>query len=140
MNEDERRSYIRHPVDVPVQIYPQSHTASSHVQMSDVGKGGIALRSNMPLDAGVLLRIAIPHVHPPFEESCVVCWCQAEGDGFEVGIRFLEPESMFKARMVEQVCYIEDYRRQENSKGRQLSAEEAACEWISKYAADFGLN
>jgi len=39
----------------------------------------------------------------------MVCWNKAEEDGFEIGVRFMEAEALFKARMVEQVCHIEDY-------------------------------
>jgi hypothetical protein len=40
--------------------------------------------------------------------------------------------------MVEQICHIEDYRQSVcRVEGRQLSAEEAAVEWIAQYAAQF---
>ena len=40
--------------------------------------------------------------------------------------------------MVEQICHIEQYRREVLKKeGRRLSSEEAASEWIVKYASDF---
>ena len=45
---------------------------------------------------------------------------------------------MFRARMVEQVCHIEQYKHQVLKKeGRKLSGEEAALEWIQKYAPQF---
>ena len=59
-------------------------------------------------------------------------------DDFELGVEFLNADDAFRARMVEQVCYIENYKltvfREE---GRRLSLEEAAREWISKFASDF---
>ncbi|MDQ6993762.1 MAG: PilZ domain-containing protein [Mariprofundus sp.] len=139
MNDDERRTYIRHPVDVPVRIFPQQNASAMPVQMSDVGKGGIAFRTDSAMEKGTFLMVAIPHVLPPFEESCTVCWCEPQDDGFEIGIRFLDQQGMFKARMVEQVCYIEEYRRQQMDDGRELSLEESAREWIEKNAADFWL-
>jgi hypothetical protein len=40
--------------------------------------------------------------------------------------------------MVEQVCHIEEYRRTvQRLEGRELSAEEAAFEWIHRFAAQF---
>jgi hypothetical protein len=40
--------------------------------------------------------------------------------------------------MVEQVCHIESYKQQIlKSEGRKLSPEEAAVEWVSKFAANF---
>ena len=61
-----------------------------------------------------------------------------DGAGYEVGVSFLDPEDVFRARMVAQVCFIEDYRRSiARAEGRELSSEEAAGEWIAKYAHKF---
>ena len=47
-------------------------------------------------------------------------------------------QDAFLARMVEQICHIEDYRQSVcRVEGRRLSAEEAAVEWIAQYAAQF---
>ncbi|MFQ5518994.1 MAG: PilZ domain-containing protein [Mariprofundus sp.] len=132
---NERRQFIRHPVNVPIQISPQSDDELQHISMSDVGEGGIAFLTNVAFENGVVLRIAVP---PQFEASCIVCWRRLVGDQFEVGVKFLDEESRFRVRMVEQVCHIEDYRKQAAKEGRALSAQESAQEWISKYAADFG--
>jgi hypothetical protein len=40
--------------------------------------------------------------------------------------------------MVEQVCHIENYKKEVyQTEGRLLTAEEAAVEWIHKYASQF---
>ncbi|MOA51515.1 hypothetical protein D3C78_1746750 [compost metagenome] len=47
---------------------------------------------------------------------------------------------MFRARMVEQICHIEHYRRkQERELGAPLPAERTALEWIAQHAANFPL-
>ncbi|WP_167631614.1 PilZ domain-containing protein [Mariprofundus ferrooxydans] len=138
--EEDRRSFIRHPVEMPIQVYPQASPLLSDVQVRDVGNGGVAFHTNVALIPGTMLILAIPHVQPPFEETCTVCWSQPEADGFEIGVRFLDQQALFKARLVEQVCQIENYRRQEINRGRQLSPEEAASEWVGKYAVEFGSN
>jgi len=134
----ERRAFIRHPVDVPIQISPQDDTSIQDISMSDIGEGGVAFYTNVAFKNGAVLSIKISHVQPPFEALCVVCW-QTEAKGIlEVGVRFLDAQSQFHARMVEQVCHIEDYRKKNEEEGRVLSSEEAAHEWIAEYAADFG--
>jgi hypothetical protein len=58
--------------------------------------------------------------------------------GYELGVTFLEAEDAFRARMVEQLGHIEDYRRSvQRIEGRELDMDEAAHEWIEKYAANF---
>ena len=138
MKSDERRAFIRHPVDVPIQVFPQSNEALQHLSMSDVGEGGVAFQTNVAFEYGTVLRVNVPHVYPPFEASCVVCWRRVKADGFEIGVKFLDEDSRFRARMVEQVCHIEDYRQQAKKEGRHLTAEQSAIEWIHQYAADFG--
>lgn len=135
---NERRQFIRHPIDAPIQISPQSDKALEHIALSDIGEGGVAFYTDVTFEKGSALSIKIPHVQPPFEALCVVCWQRKKGDEFEVGVRFLDEGSQFRARMVEQVCHIEEYRKKEQEGGRLLSSEQAACEWIGQFAADFG--
>ncbi len=135
---DERREFIRHPVDVPIHIALQSDDALQYISMSDVGEGGVAFLTNVAFENGVVLKVTVPHINPPFEASCIVCWRKIAGDQFEVGVKFLDANSRFRVRMVEQVCHIEGYRKQAAKEGRVLSCEESAQEWIGKYAADFG--
>ena len=53
-------------------------------------------------------------------------------------VQFLDQDDSFRARMVEQVCHIEHYKAEVREKeGRAISGEEAAQEWIRKYAKDF---
>jgi hypothetical protein len=88
---------------------------------------------------GAHVHICIPYVQPAFEADARVAWCEpSEIDGYELGVTFLDAEVAFLARMVEQVCHIEDYRQSVGRiEGRQLTAEEAATEWIERYAGEF---
>jgi len=138
MHSDERRAFIRHPVDIPIHIALQTDAVLGDIAMSDIGEGGVSFLTNVIFEHGSALRIKIPHVKPPFEALCVVCWQKEKGASFEVGVRFVDADSQFRARMVEQVCHIEEYRNKLAQQGRALSIEEAANEWIGLYAADFG--
>ena len=68
----------------------------------------------------------------------MVCWCEPQDGAYQVGIEFLKDQDRYTMRMVEQVCHIEAYRhRLLEQEGRQLTAAEAAREWIQLYAKDF---
>jgi len=138
---DERRCYFRHPVDVPIQVFPQG-TMIEDVPLCDLSEGGLAFQTNVFIEVGHVLKINIPYVHPPFEAPCVVRWQKVLGDlgQFEIGVMFLDEETAFRARMVEQICHIKDYQEKRSGRGRELSFEVAAQEWIQKYASDFGVN
>jgi hypothetical protein len=133
------RQYIRHPVDVPIEIRTSRAAPRRALHTSDVSLGGLAVRSETPVPAGSVIEVRISHVQPPFEAHARVAWCHPGRDGtHELGLEFLDAEDAFLARMVEQVCYIEDYRASvAREEGRQLTSDEAAREWIAKYAATF---
>lgn len=133
------RQYIRHPVDVPIEIRTSRQDAPSSLQTHDISLGWLAVRSDAPVDPGALIEVRIPYVQPAFEARARVAWCHPGRDGgHELGVSFLDAEDAFLARMVEQVCYIQDYRAHvAREEGRQLSADEAASEWIAKYASTF---
>jgi len=134
----ERRIFLRHPSTAPIQVFPQQQ-APAHMPMRDISKGGLAFESNVFLEKGKVLKIRIPHVHPPFEASCIVRWRRKLDDDshFEIGVMFLDEQTAFRLRMVEQVCYIMQYRQQMAARGHEMSFEDAARKWIKANAKDF---
>ena len=133
------RQFIRHPVDLPVQIGTQGAQRAAAAQAHDISAGGLAVHVDRAVSPGAHVHIRIPYVQPAFEADARVAWCEPDAvDGYELGVTFLDAEVAFMARMVEQICHIEDYRQSVGRlEGRQLSAEEAASEWISRYAEEF---
>jgi len=136
----ERRKFIRHPVDVEIHISPEHLGDRENVPMSDVGGGGLAVQTSVFYKKGTRLKVRIPYVHPPFEAVGVVCWQRILNDQYEIGIRFLDEGSTIQIRMVEQTIQIEKYRKRLVAEGKAASFEDAAREWIEKYAADFEGN
>ena len=133
------RRYIRHPSDIPIEYRQVEAVEREQPRLTNVSLGGFAFTSRSPIPLDTRLRVRIPFVNPPFEALCRVVWCRLEGDGnYEVGLAFEAEEDAYRVRMVEQVCHIEHYKREVLAReGRELSGEEAAMEWIRKYAKDF---
>jgi hypothetical protein len=132
------RQFIRHPADIPIEVSAGDQLAHATRHTYNVSLGGLAFQSDYELGPGIVVEVRIPFVRPAFETKARVVWCGAREGGFELGVEFLNPEDAFRARMVEQVCYIENYKREVyQTEGRLLTAEEAAMEWIGKYASRF---
>lgn len=132
------RAYIRHPADVPIELAPAAGTIDEETRVRDVSIGGLRLNSRIALEQDELIRVRIPFVHPPFETVGKVVWCSPNCTDYEIGVQFVTEEDAFTARMVEQVCHIEHYRNEVmQHQGRDLTSEEAAVEWIQKYASEF---
>ena len=133
------RQFIRHPLEVPIEVRCDDAAELAEVHTQDISAGGLALHSSQSVPPGRRIEVCIPHVQPAFEARARVVWCRpGVHGGFELGVAFLDAKDAFLARMVEQVCYIEDYRRFVlMHEGRELSQDDAASEWIAKYAAQF---
>ena len=134
----ERRSFIRHPSEIPIEVSAGQRAARGGRHLHDVSLGGISFASDVCPGLGEIIEIRIPSVKPQFETRGRVVWCRTCDTGYEVGAQFLEETDAFRARMVEQVCHIEDYRRRvRETEGRLLNGDEAAREWIQRYASTF---
>ena len=132
------RTYIRHPANIPVQIHIETQTPGMPHRLNNVSRGGLAFNAAEPLPKGSVIRLTIAVVDPVFEAQGIVTHCHREADQYVVGIEFIHRNDLFVARMVEQICHIEQYKYEVAAQeGRQLSGQEAATEWIRKYADSF---
>lgn len=132
------RRFIRHTADVPIEVRSVPGTSAVAQTGVNISEGGLAFHSDACLDAEQTIEVRIPEVDPPFEAHARVVWCRPEDGRYLVGVQFLDATDAFKARMVEQVCTIEKYREEvRETEGRELSSQDAAAEWITKYAGRF---
>lgn len=133
------RRYIRHPSELPIRYRLGGAPGERALGLKDFGRGGLCFKAEQAVPAGSAIAIEIPVKEPPFRADGVVAWCR-EGDVCEVGVCFSGDDTLFTLRMVEQICYIEHYRRQVwENQGRRLSSESAAREWIARYAHRFPI-
>jgi len=76
-------------------------------------------------------------VSPDWYDICMLKSMNTEMKQMNV-MSFNREAEAFRQRMQEQLCHIEAYRQQVwVSEGRQLSRQQAAAEWIERYAAKF---
>ncbi len=135
------RSFIRHPSDIPIEYQTDANNSESGQEhLHDISHGGLSFSSSVELLVGAPITIRITRLQPTFEVEGRVAWCRPEDGGFLIGVSFLQAGDRFRVRMVEQVCHIEHYKSEVlATQGRIISGEEAACEWISRYAESFPL-
>jgi len=77
-------------------------------------------------------------VDPVLEIPGRVIWCRPADESYELGIEYQGEKDVYSLRMVEQICHIEHYRKEvQTREGRKISSEEAAREWIAKFAGEF---
>jgi hypothetical protein len=137
MPERDSRKFIRHPTEIPVQVRPRAGNTKP-LRARNLSLGGLSLHADSALTLGSVVNLRIDSVEPAFESDARVVWCRPAEGGFDLGVAFLSAEDAFRARMVEQVCHIESYRRKLFAdEGRALTPEAAAREWIARFARSF---
>ena len=136
----ERRKYLRHPLQVPLVCQCREHLGQHQGELRDIGCGGMGFASSSTFEVGDVISVDYPTIDSQALLGEIM-WSDSAGDGtrqHSYGLRFLDCEVFMRARLIEQICCMQIYRRAQREKhGRRLSANEAAGEWISKQAARF---
>jgi hypothetical protein len=134
------RAYIRHPSEFPIELCSagqEEPVTGTKQRLLDISVGGLCCLSKREFVPGARVQVRIPVGEPAFAAEATVAWCRPDQGRFKVGIAFDNASHAFSARMVEQVCHIGRYHRHLQEQGREVSEEEAALEWIGKYAKLF---
>lgn len=134
---DADRSYMRHPMDIPIQ-YSVEDRCGGDQPLRNISKGGLCFRSDEKIPVGARISVAINLGNLSAEVKGIVAWVVKKDFFYDVGVKFDKTSDVFHFRLIEQLCSIAHYRQKvKEEEGRELTNEEAAQEWIGKYAATF---
>ena len=133
MSDINRRAFIRHPVFIPLNVELASEPIPS--QAVNISVGGLLFLHKEDLPTGTPIRITIPFaiLNEPATISAVVVRSTENDHGFEIGAAFTSEAEALRARLVEQIVRIDDYRK---TRGIE-DFDAAADEWIKKYSENF---
>ena len=132
------RAFVRHTSDIPIEVQPEDLSINTEERLNNIGAGGLSFCTSTALRKGAHVRIKISLASPVFEVRGKVVWSKKSGETYHVGIQFVESSDSFRVRMIEQICRIEQYKKEMLQKeGRTLSGRDAALEWIGRYAESF---
>ena len=137
------RKFIRHPSDVPILVTldwvdEELDDDSEDQTLTNISLGGLSFQSPQALETDQRVQVSVPALEGDNSLVGTVVWCEPAAKGFEIGLEFESSQEIFRLRMIEQICHIEHYRKEVMlTEGRKLSTDEAAKEWISRYAGDF---
>jgi len=132
------RGHQRHLSEMPVEFSLELKNRNGHERLVNISSGGLAFSTRDGMRPGATIHIRIPLGSYDFEVDGSVVWSNNTDHHFEVGVRFDDPQSEHRAQLIDQLCRIERYRwKVQDEESRQLTSEEAATEWISRYANAF---
>lgn len=131
------RNFIRHPLDMPIEVLPGTGERQSG-EMLNLSLGGVAFQCPVDHAPGTDVTLRIACCDPVAEVAGQVVWCEPEGRMYDVGVAFYHPGDAYKMRLVEQACHIQQYRLDRVIEdGCYLTLDEAAREWIVRFARRF---
>lgn len=134
------RKFIRHPSGIPlaIAVNPPERGLLPRTPLRNISQGGLCFTAPQPLSEGISVTLGIDVCRPPFHAIATVVWCRKVSEGFDVGVKFEDPVTEYSVRMVEQICHIEQYRKDiRQREGRELTSQQAAEEWIASNAKNF---
>ncbi|MBN1622700.1 MAG: PilZ domain-containing protein [Endomicrobiales bacterium] len=134
----EKRKFERHDLDIPIIVQLGELVYDKTEYLNDISIGGLSFKSKKDIKTGTVIDIKIPLIRPVFEAKGEVVWCRKEDSFFNVGLKFVHKADAFRLRMIEQICHIEKYKKDLCAKkGEGMTGEQAALDWIKKFAKYF---
>lgn len=133
----EQRRHPRFSTDLPVAVAFGEVVASESSYLTNISTGGVAFNAMVALDPGTVIMLQLPPARPVIRTPVRVVWCSRMALHYAVGAEFLSKDVSFRERLVEMVQRIDGYRAEAERAGRDLSAQQAALEWIELFGADF---
>jgi hypothetical protein len=129
--------YLPHPDDVPVELTLLKHECISRQQLHTISLGGMACNYHRGWRRGTALEVRMPTLSTTICYLGYVAWCLRRKRSYLVGIAFVDEQTLFSARMGEQVCQIERYCRQHEPQSEQVNNQTLALEWVQLHANEF---
>lgn len=97
--------------------------------LNDISFEGLSFESEVAYRRGTILTISIPVTQPSFQVISEVVWCKPNGGHYRVGTKFLQIQNGYRMKMLEQLSFIETYRKKVfYDENRSLSCEQAYSE------------
>ena len=67
-----------------------------------------------------------------------IAWCEKRKEGYRIGVALIDEQTLFGARMGEQVCQIEHFSRlQQQQSPCPQDLQALALEWVTHHAVEF---
>ena len=130
--------FLPHPDDVPVEITPRKQPALSRQKLHSISLGGVACNTDRGWRRGAAVDMHMPSLGETAHYPGYIAWCKKHSEGYRVGVAFTDDQTLFGARMGEQVCQIEHYYRlQHQQKLLPGNKEALALEWVNLHAVEF---
>ncbi len=135
----DKRRFYRHPLSVPIE-YQEKQTRAGSATV-DISEGGISFLSERFLAKGCAISLKIPVGDQVFNIEGHVAYSNRVPtfNRFKTGVAFSNATSAFRAKLAEEMVLIKQFQEKLSlESGTKVTEDEAARQWIEKYAKKFG--
>jgi hypothetical protein len=130
--------FIHHPSDFPLQCRRVLSWRRGDPNPADRGNLGVCFESPRSFAPGNMVELSVRLRGESQRFRGEVVLVRETGFAFEVGVWMSSREAAARLRIVEQICHIECYLNEKRERdGHTVTRENAAQEWISKFASTF---
>ena len=139
-NSQDHRRFYRHPIECPIQVRAASEKQTAHFDTADISEGGLCFFCDHSLAPETTIEVDIPILDKFFHIRARVVYSRQDTQRnlFYTGVAFEDSNSLFKAKLAEEILAIEKFREElARLEGREVSEDEAARQWIAKHAKEF---
>ena len=138
MSASSEHGFIEHPWDHPFSLRRIRSAGKNFNSRQYHVYGGISLITLQAFKPGTMIEIRTRIRGEAASFRGRILWIKEyKGKTSQLGVVFEDTEQAYRARMIEQLCHIEHYRREQYSAGRHLAIHEAAHEWIEHHSPSF---
>lgn len=131
-------NFIKHPDDQPISLRCLKQPAYNFNAQRYHIAGGVRISVKESVKPGTVIEIETRIQDRMVSFQGRVIWIkELSNQSKQLGLVFDNAEEAYRARMFEQLCYIEHYLRRQNAEGRTLNARHAANEWINQFSPLF---
>lgn len=128
-------SQLLYQFELELTPFYDHHTPSHHHPKP--ARTGLYCHWKHAFTQGQQLRLRIPSITCETSADTQVVACRSNEYGYQLVLAFTDEEQAFRFRMVEQLYHIHNYHQQLQQQGRRLNLNEAAGEWINRFASSF---
>lgn len=119
----------RLPSNASITTSESGRQISKHESLNNISFEGLSFESQMEYRKGAIISIDIPIARPAFKVTAEIIWCKNVDGNYQVGVKFLQIQSGYRMKMLEQLSFIESYRKKVYfDENRSLSCEQAYTE------------
>ncbi len=133
-NEMQERAFIRHPIDIPIEIAQLKKDKFIDSKLCNFSVEGACIISSTAVEVGQYVCIRLPGIEGQEDHAAEgsVMWCKQQDGQYELGVKFRESDEAYYSGLLKQISQIVNFKEEvQQLEGRELSGEDAVQEYMA---------